>query len=344
MEVNGSGQAQPFDRGPQLGLVTIAGPTATGKSGLALALAARMPIVILSADSRQVYREFDIGTAKPAMVDQQQVPHYLIDICSPVETLTVADYQQQAQKLIDHFLRSPDDPNYGFPVPRPTISDLNPPMPAVPMLVGGTGLYIRAVTRGLKIPRVPPQPSLRNQLTALGQRHCYALLQQVDETAADRIHPNDPVRTLRALEVFYVTGQPISQLQGEQPPAYPILHLGLDCSNMDALQRRIAQRTRQMIDLGFVAEVERLRNTYGPELPLLNTLGYQEMSRYLAGDSTLAAAEAAIVQHTRQFAKRQRTWFRADPQIHWFDADAPDLVDQVWEQIQVWSNCAGVKG
>lgn len=296
-------------------LVTICGPTATGKSGLAIALAMRLNSLILSADSRQVYRHFDIGTAKPTKAEQQQVPHYLIDICAPTETLTVADYQQQAQTLIT----------------SPLVS-LSPCPPL--LLVGGTGLYIRSIVRGLKIPSVAPHKELRSQLESLGQLQLYAMLQQVDLTAAQKIHPNDSVRTLRALEVFYVTGNPISAQQGENPPNYPILQIGLDCVDSTGLTRRIEQRTQQMLQSGLVAEVEFLCQKYGSNLPLLNTLGYAEIKQYLAGEISLAAAKELTVLHTRQFAKRQRTWFRAYPEIEWYDADAPDLIDQVWERVQ----------
>lgn len=299
---------------PILGV--ICGPTATGKSGLAIALAQRLHSVILSADSRQVYREFDIGTAKPSGLEQQQVPHYLIDICEPTEMLTLADYQQQAQQLIATFHAAPTF--------------------TLPLLVGGTGLYIRAITQGLKIPRVAPQPELRSQLETLGQPLCHVLLQQVDPAAAERIHPNDQVRTVRALEVFYVTGQPISAQQGERPPTYPILQIGLCCESSEALRQRIERRTEQMVAMGFVQEVETLCQKYGEDLPLLNTLGYQEMKQYLAGDISLEAAKALTVTHTRQFAKRQLTWFRAIPEIEWFDSDRPDLVDQVWQRLQVF--------
>ncbi|MBM0740705.1 tRNA (adenosine(37)-N6)-dimethylallyltransferase MiaA [Phormidium sp. CLA17] len=299
-------------------VIVICGATATGKSRLAIALAKRMNCVILSADSRQVYREFNIGTAKPTLTEQQIVPHYLIDICEPTETLTLAEYQMQAQSLIESVHLPP-----------------SATQPITPLLVGGTGLYIRSITRGLKIPRVSPQPDLRSQLQNLGQPQCYAMLQQVDPDAATKIHSNDQVRTLRSLEVFYVTGQPISAQQGEQPPAYPILHIGLDCGDLAQLHHRITQRTKQMVAHGFVAEVEDLCQKYGVDLPLLNTLGYAEFKQFLAGQMSQTDAISATILHTRQFAKRQRTWFRAYPEIEWFDADAPDLVEQVWQRIQV---------
>ncbi|MEZ2278262.1 MAG: tRNA (adenosine(37)-N6)-dimethylallyltransferase MiaA [Microcoleus sp.] len=289
-------------------LITICGATATGKSGVAVAVASRLRSPILSADSRQVYREFDIGTAKPTKVDRTSVPHHLIDICDPRETLTLAEYQEQAQKLI-----------MAYDVPL--------------LLVGGTGLYIKSIVRGLKIPRVAPMPELRSQLIELGQPQCYQMLKQVDPSAAEKIHLNDPVRTLRALEVFYVTGRSISEQQGENPPSYPILQIGLDC-DMEILTKRIEQRTNQMLESGWIGEVEYLCQKYGCDLPLLNTLGYQEIKQYLAGDITLNEAKELTVLHTRQFAKRQRTWFRAYPEIEWFDVSVPDLLERVWRRVQ----------
>ncbi|PSB22332.1 tRNA (adenosine(37)-N6)-dimethylallyltransferase MiaA [filamentous cyanobacterium Phorm 46] len=288
-------------------LITICGATATGKSGVALALASRLQSAILSADSRQVYREFDIGTAKPTKVDRANVPHHLIDICDPTETLTLAEYQQQAQKII---------------------ADIDSPL----LLVGGTGLYLKSIVKGLKIPMVGPIPELRSQLAELGQSQCYAMLQQVDPLSTQKIHLNDSFRTLRALEVFYVTGRSISEQQGENPPNYPILQIGLDCE-IDVLGDRIKQRTEQMLERGWLAEVEYLCKKYGCDLPLLNTLGYQEIKQYLGGDITLNQAKELTILHTRQFAKRQRTWFRAYPEIEWFDVSTPDLCDQVWRRV-----------
>lgn len=290
------------------GLIVICGPTAAGKSSLALQLAQRLGCPILGADSRQVYREFDIGTAKPTPLERQRAPHYLIDICEPMETFTLADYQQRTQFIVaqQHQLS------------------------VFPLLVGGTGLYIRSIVRGLKIPRVPPQPPLRSQLAGLGQPHCYAMLQQVDPQSARAIHPNDQVRTLRSLEVFYVTGAPMSSQQGECPPTYPILQIGVDS---DSLGDRIGRRTQQMLAAGLVNEVAGLSDRYGIDLPLLKTLGYAEVMAHLLGRCSLADAQQQIVAHTRQFAKRQRTWFRGDKAIEWFDAERPDLADVVWRRV-----------
>jgi len=287
-------------------LIVICGATASGKSGLALELAQRLNTVILSADSRQVYRQFDIGTAKPSAEEQKLIKHYLIDICEPTATLTLAEYQKQAQTLIE--------------------SDLGTDKPL--LLVGGTGLYLKSIVQGLKIPRVSPQQELRQQLQALGQAQCYQFLVQVDIKAAQKIHPNDETRTLRGLEVFYTTGRPISEQQGENPPSYPILQIGLDCGVQD-LEERIKRRTQTMLERGLIKEVETIINEYGEDLPLLDTLGYREIKEYLKGDISLDSAQYMIILHTRQFAKRQRTWFRGNREIQWFDADSVDLVEQV---------------
>jgi tRNA dimethylallyltransferase len=295
-------------------LIVICGATATGKSGLAIDLAQRLNSGIISADSRQVYREFDIGTAKVSSIEQALVPHYLVSTSDPNYTLTVAEYQAQAQLAIAKLHQQQ----------------------TIPLLVGGTGLYIKSVVKGMKIPRVPPQMELRSQLTKLGQHQCYQMLERVDRQATTKIHANDSVRTIRALEVYYATGQTISSQQGEYPPSYPILQIGLDCTDLDILTHRIQQRTHQMIELGWEAEVRYLGDKYGWDLPLLNTLGYGEMRQYVRGEISLDDAIDITILHTRQFAKRQRTWFRAIPEIEWFDSDDPILLDRVWTKIQTW--------
>jgi tRNA dimethylallyltransferase len=282
-----------------VGLIVILGATATGKTSLAIALAKHLNSPILSADSRQVYRYFDIGTAKPNLEERQEVPHFLIDIAEPNTILTLADYQDQAQTLISKFHAEG----------------------VTPILVGGSGLYIKAITAGLKIPRVAPQPELRSQFEELGQTYCYQILQQVDPVGATKIHANDQIRTLRSLEVFYVTGQPLSAQQGEQPPSYPVVQIGLDCEDLDVYRKLVSDRTEQMLENGWLDEIRDLQTRYGADLPLLRTLGYGEMSDYLANKTDLETAKLLTITHTCQFAKRQRTWFRGsgngDLPIHW---------------------------
>ena len=291
------------------GLIVVCGATATGKTSLALEIAQSINSIIISADSRQVYREFDIGTAKVTGSERELIPHYLIDICEPTEILTLAEYQEQAQNLV-----------------KSNITEF-------PLLVGGTGLYIKSIVKGLKIPRVSPQPQLRLQLQDLGQQQCYQIFKQVDPVGSEKIHVNDQVRTLRALEVFYATGIPISQQQGENPPSYPIIQIGLDCSS-EELKKRIVERTKKMIEMGLIEEVEKLVKKYGWDLPLLKTLGYAEIINYLRGKLSLPEAEKEIISHTRQFAKRQRTWFRAYPEIEWFDTTSSNLVEEVLSKLE----------
>ncbi|WP_338429537.1 tRNA (adenosine(37)-N6)-dimethylallyltransferase MiaA [Synechococcus elongatus IITB3] len=291
------------------GLIVLCGPTAAGKSSLAIAIARRLGSPILSADSRLIYRGFDIGTAKPTETEQRLAPHYLIDLCDPRQGFTVGDYQDQVAPLIQQFQAQGQ----------------------IPLLVGGTGLYIKAIVNGLRFPRIAPQPTLRSQLQRLGQPLCHELLQRVDPVAAERIHANDRVRTLRALEVFYVSGDRLTDLQQEQPPTYPILQIGLDS---DHLEERIRQRTMQMLTAGFIAEVKQLGDCYGWDLPLLNTLGYRQVCAYLRGELTETDLPEQIILQTRQYAKQQRTWFRADPSIHWIDADASDRLDLALQLIE----------
>lgn len=289
-------------------IIVICGATATGKSHLAMELAKILNTVIISADSRQVYRDFNIGTAKPSLAEQQAVKHYMIDTQDPHQVLTVAEYQQQTQAIV---------------------KSLNKPI----LLVGGTGLYIKSIVNGLLIPPVSPQPELRSQLNSLPQPYLYQLLTTVDEIATEKIHPNDRVRTIRALEVYYVTGIPISQQQGENPPPYPILQIGLDC-NLEDLRLRIATRTEKMLVSGLVSEVEFLLNKYDADLHLFATLGYQEIKQYLAGEISLAEAKELTILHTGQFAKRQKTWFKRVPNIHWLDANSDSLLSQSLAIIQ----------
>lgn len=273
------------------GLIVILGATATGKTALAIQLAQILKAPILSADSRQVYQHFDIGTSKPNIGYRQGVAHYLIDIAAPDTTLTLAEYQAQAQTLISDFH------DQGI----------------TPILVGGTGLYLKSIVCGMKIPRVVPNPPLRSQLSALGQTYCHQMLLQVDPRS--RIHANDQFRTIRALEVFYITGKSLTEQQSQSPPTYPIIQIGINTPE-NHLQI-VGDRITQMLELGWLEEIKFIQNRYGHDLPLLKTLGYAEMSDYLDGKTDLDTAISLTITHTMQFAKHQRTWFRKDKTINW---------------------------
>ena len=276
----------------QPGLIVILGPTASGKSALALQVARRLSLPILNADSRQVYRGMDVGTAKATPAQRRLVPHCLLDLRDPDQPMTVREFQALAQACILQFHRGG----------------------TTPLLVGGSGLYVAAITQGLRPPALPPQPALRRQLAALGQPHCHGLLRCADPVAARRIHPNDRVRTQRALEVIYGTGCAHSLQQSRHPPAYPILEIGLAPEN---LQQRIHQRTAAMVAGGLLEETQQLMDRFGVELPLLQTMGYREACQLLMGRLDHRQAVAAINRRTRHYAKRQLTWFRGQHRAHW---------------------------
>ncbi|NJK35166.1 MAG: tRNA (adenosine(37)-N6)-dimethylallyltransferase MiaA [Oscillatoriales cyanobacterium SM2_2_1] len=298
------------------GLIVIVGATATGKTSLAIQLAQTLSLPILNGDSRQVYRYFDIGTAKPTLTQQQGVPHHLLDIAEPDAPLTVAMYQQQAQGLIQTFHQQG----------------------VTPILVGGSGLYIRAIIAGLTMPAIAPQPDLRHQLSQLGQEQCHALLQHLDPPSAAKIHGHDSVRTLRALEVFYCTGQPLSQLCAACPPPYPIWQFGLPTPPAPLYRQSLGDRTRAMLAAGWLAEVQSLRHRYGAQLPLLRTLGYAELGEHLDGHIPLSEATVQIEQHTYQFAKRQRTWFAGkgkEPHpIHWLYGSPTENLSDILHSLR----------
>jgi tRNA dimethylallyltransferase len=297
----------PHSSSQQPLVIVLLGPTASGKTELAIALAQALDLIVLNVDSRQLYRGMDVGTAKPTPQQLAAARHELIDLRDPDQPLNLQEFRQIAEPLI---ARELERPRQGA---------------GMALLAGGSGLYLQAICRGLQPPAVAPQPQLRHQLTALGQPLCHRMLQQADPVAASRIAATDPVRTQRALEVLYSTGRPCSSQQSATPPPWRVLELGLDPPD---LRQRIAQRTERLYADGLVSETQRLVNRYGANLPLLQTIGYGEALRLLAGELSQAAAIEHTCQRTRQFAKRQRTWFRRQHQPHWLTGQ------QIEEQLQ----------
>ena len=267
--------------------VTIAlmGPTASGKTDLALELAEALDLAVISVDSRQLDRGMDVGTAKPTAAQRRRVRHELLDLRDPDQPINLQEFTTLAQVAIatEHRRRG------------------------VALLVGGSGLYLEALLRGLVPPAVPPQPALRAQLEELGQPLCHGLLLQGDPEAAARIAPADALRTQRALEVLYATGRPLSSQRRQVPPPWRVLELGLQPAD---LRERIQRRTARLYEEGLVEETAGLLARFGADCPLLRTMGYDEARRLLAGELDRHAAIALSEQRTRQFAKRQRTWFR----------------------------------
>jgi tRNA dimethylallyltransferase len=285
-------------------LIVIVGPTAVGKTALSLHLAEEMEGEIVSADSRLFYRGMDIGTAKPTPEERARVPHHLIDIATPDETVGLAEFKEQASAAIaDIHARG-----------------------KLPLLIGGTGQYVRAVVEGWRVPRVPPNTDLRAELEAQAEREgheaLHARLSRLDPIAAKKIDPRNVRRVVRALEVCLVTGRPISEQQGKQPPPYHILQIGLTMER-EALYARADARIEAMMAAGLEDEVNQLVEAgYGWELPAMSGLGYGQFRPYLEGAATLKDVVIEIKRATRRFIRHQYNWFRpTDPAIRWFDAN-----------------------
>ncbi|MCP9772124.1 tRNA (adenosine(37)-N6)-dimethylallyltransferase MiaA [Synechococcus sp. Tobar12-5m-g] len=283
---------------PPLPVLVLLGPTASGKTELAIRIAEALDLAVLSVDSRQLYQGMDIGTAKPTALQQARVRHELLDLRPPDQPINLHAFRQAAHSCI-----AAEQTRRGMV-----------------FLVGGSGLYLQALIRGLDPPAVPPQPALRDQLARLGQATCHQLLTRADPIAAARIAAADAVRTQRALEVLYATGRPHSAQRASRPPPWQVLELGLDPAK---LHERIAQRTRLLYSAGLVEETAGLMRRYGNDLPLLETIGYGEAKRQLAGTLSHPEAIGLTEQRTRQFAKRQRTWFRRQHQPLWLEGEDP---------------------
>jgi len=286
-------------------LVVIVGPTGAGMSALALCLAEALHGEIVSADSRQVYRGMDIGTAKPTLAVQARVAHHLIDVVDPDQGFSLAEYQERAYAAIG------DIAARGL----------------LPFLVGGTGQYVHAVVEGWRIPRVPADPDLRARLYAeaeeQGIQSLYRRLLELDPAAVDFVDALNPRRVIRALEVCILSGRPFSEQRGKVPPPYAVLQIGLTMDRQ-ALYRRVDLRVDDMIARGLVDEVRGLLGRgYGWALPSMSGLGYLQLKAYFEGSATLEESTALTKKETHRFIRHQYNWFRpADRRIHWLDAAA----------------------
>ncbi len=266
-------------------VIVLIGPTASGKTELAIKIAEHFKTRIHNIDSRQIYKFMDIGTAKPSENQQKKIKHFLIDIEEPIHPINVKQFQEIAQKSITKEIKQNN----------------------LPFLVGGSGLYMNSIIQGFFLPNVPPQNNLRGQLEELGQRECWELLKNCDPISTKKINSSDQIRTIRALEVYYLTGKPLSMQKGRKPPHWKIIELGLDRSN---LKERILLRTKNMFFSGIIEETKHLISLYGSDLPILKTIGYHEAKELLNNHLTIDKAIELTTTKTIQFAKRQRTWFR----------------------------------
>lgn len=289
------------DSSQKPGLIVIVGPTAVGKTELSIRLAEHLSGEIVSADSRCFYRGIDIGTAKPSKDDRLRVPHHLVDIADPHQTWSLSLFQQAAREAITAI--------HG--------------RKHLPFLVGGAGQYIRAVTHGWNPPPVPPDQSLRDELEKLtevnGALWLHQELAKVDAESAQRIDPTNLRRTIRAIEVFRLTGQKFSSQRGLGDVAYHLLTIGLNRPRPE-LYARLDARIEAMFSAGFLAEVQALLDSgVSPDLPAMSSIGYRECVAVLQGHMTLEEAKVQIRRSTRIFVRRQANWFKQDdPHIHWF--------------------------
>jgi tRNA dimethylallyltransferase len=292
-------------RNPQSSILVIVGPTAAGKTDLAVELAVALGGEVISADSRQIYRGMDIGTAKATPDQRARVPHHLLDVVDPDQALTLAEYQRMAYDAIAD-VQTRD---------------------CLPILAGGTGQYVRAVTEGWQIPAVAPDPELRAVLEAearqTGAQALHARLAGLDPRAAARIDYRNVRRVIRALEVSLVTGRPITELQAKTPPPWRARWLGVTRPRPE-LYARIDARVDRMIVDGLVEEVRRLAEAgYGWDLPAMTGLGYRQIGQHLRGEIGLETAIALIKKGTRRFVQQQYNWFPLDdPGIQWLDPGA----------------------
>lgn len=299
-------------------LVVILGPTAVGKSDVAIHIAEQLDGEIISADSRLFYRGMDIGTAKPSLEDRQRVPHHLVDVADPDELWSLVIFQQAARRAID------------------AIHQRN----RLPFLVGGTGQYIRAVAQAWDAPPVEPDPRLRFVLEAwneeIGAQELHARLAVLDPDAAVKIDPRNVRRTIRALEVIFSSGRRFSQLTKRGNTPFDLLQIGLNRPRAE-LYARIDARIQAMLEAGFVQEVQNLLDQgYSPDLPTLSAIGYGEIIGYLEGKISLEEAIVLIQRQTRVFVRRQANWFKKDdPNIAWFEMN-PGIEHQIIAFVSGW--------
>lgn len=311
-------------------VLVVAGPTATGKTALSLAIARQVPAEIVCMDSMQVYRHMDIGTAKPTQEERRQVPHHMLDIVEPVQPFSVAQYVERAEPLLREIWARG----------------------RLPMLVGGTGLYLKALLHGLPLGTAPGDVQLRTQYRQTagepgGKERLHQMLRQVDPETAARLHPNDCTRVIRALEVFALTGEPISrqatggEAQERKDFAFSLLGTTMERSK---LYQRINLRVERMLAEGLLEEVGRLLYV-SSQAQAMQGIGYKELIPVVQGKESLVTAKALIQRNSRRYAKRQWTWFRGEKGMLWLDMESPEAVSQGVEIAQrLWADQCRTRG
>lgn len=281
-------------------MIVVLGPTASGKTALALAMARHFQGEIINCDSVAMYRDFEIGTAKPTAAERAEIPHHLVDCVDPLTDVTAGEYARQGRRILRELVGRR----------------------RLPIVSGGTGLYLRALVDGL-FPGPERSEDLRTKLRARassrGTEHVHRVLRRLDATAASRIHANDLPKVIRAIEVCMASRRPMTELweQGREAlQGFRVLRLGLN-PDREALYNRINRRAEKMFEDGMTEETERLLAKYGPDARPLGSLGYKQVLQFLRGELDRASAISAAQQAHRNYAKRQMTWFRREPNVHW---------------------------
>lgn len=283
-------------------VVAIVGPTAAGKTSAAMRLCDDLPFEIVSADSMLVYRKMDIGTAKPTQEELEKYPHHCINLVDPDEDFTAGDFVREALAAMERVYEK------GL----------------FPLIVGGSGFYVKALGQGMyPVPDIPDtiRQELHQQKKEEGLGPLYGELQRMDPESADKIHPNDGYRILRALEVFRATGKTLSsfrEIPEENKPPFDLFRICLNCERKK-IHENIETRTDQMLEGGFVEEVRELLKDYSPDLKSMQSVGYMQMCEHLNGELTLDEARQSMNSETKRLAKQQLTWFRKDTDLHWLE-------------------------
>lgn len=300
-------------------VIAVVGPTASGKTDIAINIAKILDGEIISADSRLVYNDFNIGTAKPSIQERQGIPHHLIDVANPKDDYSVSLYVQEAEQKIEDII------NRG----------------KVPIIAGGTGFYTKALLEGLDMPNVAPNQKYREELdefvAEFGNEALHNKLKEADPVMAEKIHYNDKFRVIRALEVINALGIPMSEAQKLKPSKYDVTYVGLNSEDRNYLYDRVNKRVHIMIEMGLVQEVNDLIKKYGRTNSLMKTLGYKEICEYLDGNMSLEESVELLQKNTRNFAKKQLTWFRANKNIHWFYIDMMDKTQISQEVVELYN-------
>jgi tRNA dimethylallyltransferase len=283
-------------------LIVILGPTASGKTAFSLRLALEVDGEIISADSRQIYRGMDIGTDKISAAIQSKIPHHMLDLRDPDQPYSLADFQRETKRIIQDIHRRKK----------------------IPLLVGGTGLYISSIVQNYQLPDAPPDPAIRAELEAElekeGAAHVHKMLQDLDPLAASKIHPNNHRYMIRALEINLSTKKNVEEQKRRGECPYEVFQIGIDW-NSERLFDRINGRVEEQRTSGLIEETQALYEHFDKKLPSMTGLGYKQIIQYLDGDLTLDEALELLKKETRDYARRQRTWFKRDNSIFWVDGE-----------------------